>query len=236
MARSKKRRSKAQSRTKSKKRHSPESQKNPNESSTYDKVARTTINIRANLVRRRSARLQQLRMNSDDSDSPYSLPPEAKTTWAQRKKIKNVFKTPEITISPEVMETVATTISPEVISLLSSADSTGAAKRSHEEEPVDAGLATPIPTATTVSTSRCHACDLELGSDTEGSISDGSVSTLLFPFWSVEALEKAPATIARVGELISHLMVVGLRNSKKPLPPKHTLTDVQRTRMILHDN
>ena len=51
-----------------------------------------------------------------------------------------------------------------------------------------------------------------------------------FPLWYLDALGKAPA---RVNEFISHFMVVSFRNSKRP---KHTLTDVQRKHMRLHDS
>ena len=118
-----------------------------------------------------------------------------------------------------------------------------------EETVLDAGEATAIPTASRVvhpSTGRVPSSPIRHNSamperPLSGSDSDDPDPTRdapphsLFGTMSRAALEQAPETINKVHELISHLMVVGLKNTSHPRPPPETLSHHQRIKEVLHD-
>lgn len=142
---------------------------------------------------------------------------------------------------------------PEIISLLSSAESTCRSKQcahtvsvtaSNSSELPDAGVATPIPiavrTTDDIPSSPTRPSDevARLSPDSDGNMCGGASTHNIDPFWSLADLEKAPATIARVQQLISHLMYVGIKSV--PFSTHHErhhrpLTHAQHTRHILND-
>lgn len=185
-----------------------------------------------------TSRSHHVRQSTPYSHSTLKLEFQPKRSpHTTAKKTSNLnFKTPDPIITAKLESLLSSKLEFQPKSPHTSAKKT---PNLNDKTP-DAGVTTGIPNAKRVSPvvplspARHATAENISGSDSDHNMCD-SPSHSLYPFWSIDALAQAPGTIARVNELISHLMVVGLKNSTRTQPPPHTLTDTQRTRTILHD-
>lgn len=217
------------------KRHSPEDNSNKtsaaySSSAEYDKVARTTLAIRSQILQR------QLQHNA--SLTPDTGTDRVQETFAGETPFK-FERTPGSTLHSPA----------KVIDLVSSSGSECTSRSRSVSLTPDAGTATPIPIPDAVPVTyetyittpispprRDHDDEHALsGSASDDAMADARPHSK-YSHWSLKQLEEATDKIALVHSLTNHLIIMDCKNSTDRTLDKSSrgLTHVQRSRRILH--
>ena len=213
------------------KRHSPDDNHinsstpdHPHSSSTYDKVARATLDIRKQIFRR-----QRVHLDTDTTDtdtSPDNTP------------VSKSYNTPASKKSNTPLPKVPTTAS--VIDLCSSSESVRTSVSHSASFTPDAGIATPLPHARPIRFRHTNDTTTPIAPPRHGSLHSGDSKTdvsapapapVIPCTWPLKRLEEATGNIAGVQQLIAHFMFVATQNST---PTSREQTFDEHTRLVLH--